>query len=176
MLSVVIKFNLHEISQEHYNFDPPGERILYLLLSSSCQNFLWNITRPFSFDNKHFARYLVWNSIQMKSHAVSHLCKSYQIEKESDTFMTRLDFYLQKKDLWNGETWWINSCLFKNSMGARKVDPIRVSSLKCMMNVKVHFWNSFSKINSQVQCQRSCNMLLLLSVLPNDKRPYRVYF
>lgn len=116
------------------------------------------------------------NFLQMKSHALSHLCKSYQIEKESDTFTTRLDFYLQKKDFWNGETWWINSCLFKNSMGARKVDPIRVSSLKCMMNVKVHFWNSLSKINSQVQCQRSCNMLLLLSVLPNDKRPYRVYF
>lgn len=35
--------------------------------------------------------------VQMKSHALSHLCKSYQIEKESDTFMTRLDFYLQKK-------------------------------------------------------------------------------
>lgn len=50
MLSVVIKFNLLEKLQEHYSFD---NRI------QSPQYFLWNITRPFSFDNKQFAMYLV---------------------------------------------------------------------------------------------------------------------
>lgn len=41
---------------------------------------------------------LIINIIQ-RSHALSHICKSYQIVKEAETIMTRLDFYLQKNNL-----------------------------------------------------------------------------